>query len=83
MRREFWDEDGRAGRKDLVVLVADNQQEQTVATLLTRRSSISGYPAGDLLILIRTFSPIPSTIREYSKKLGVFCQSFLNSINMP
>ena len=30
-------------RKDLIVLVADGHQEQTVGTLLTRRPAISRY----------------------------------------
>ena len=57
-------------RKDLVVLVADGHQEQTVATLTERPQSL-----GIHRYLLASF-PILIAIREYSMKLESFLSIF-------
>ncbi len=68
-------------RKDLIVLVADGHQEQTVATLLTRRQPSLGIRQISIDI-DSDIRPILIAIREYSMEQEVFWQILPDYINM-
>lgn len=58
-------------RKDLVVLVADGHQEQTVSTLLTRRSQSLGIQEGSIdLDILRHHNRDPGVFHEAGRFLA-------------
>ena len=68
-------------RKDLVILVADGHQEQTVATLLTERSQSLGIQEGSIdLDILRHHNRDPGVFHEAGRFLETFARQYEHAL---
>ena len=71
----------KQGRKDLVVLVADRDQEQTVSTLLTKRPQSLGIQEMSIdLDILRHPNRDPGVFKEAGRVLSVFAQQYQHAL---
>ena len=71
----------KQGRKDLVVLVADRDQEQTVSTLLTKRPQSLGIQEMSIdLDILRHPNRDPGVFHEAGDFLSVFAQQYQHAL---
>ena len=71
----------KQGRKDLVVLVADRDQEQTVSTLLTKRPQSLGIQKMSIdLDILRHPNRDPGVFKEAGRVLSVFAQQYQHAL---
>ena len=69
------------GRKDLVVLVADRDQEQTVSTLLTKRPQSLGIQEMSIdLDILRHPNRDPGVFKQAGRFLSVFAQQYQHAL---
>ena len=68
-------------RKDLIVLVADSHQEQTVSTLLTKRPQSLGIQEMSIdLDILRHPEHDPGVFKEAGRFLSVFAQQYQHAL---